>query len=150
MAPEAGNPVLEQLALRVRDLVPRLPPGGATPGAAWSDTTRTSGHSAGIPITIDARGHHEGADAWLDLDGRPVLPVASLTDYTLTGEGERAGQWVTMTGIGTSRGHRFVTRDGVVALAVRTDTLRVTIELPESGLRIPLTQVRCDTLRRVD
>jgi hypothetical protein len=55
-----------------------------------------------------------------------------------------------MAGTGTSHLQRFVGSDGVVALAVRDDTLRMTIELPGTGGSIPLTQIRTDTLRRVN
>jgi hypothetical protein len=148
--PDDGNPLLEQLALRVRELVPRLPAGGAAPGAVWRDTARIDGTTAGIPISIDVRGRHEGAGAWADLDGRSVLPLATDSEYALAGEGNRAGQWVTMTGAGTSHLRRLVTHGGVVAVGIRNDTLRATLELPASGLTIPLIQVRTDTLRRVD
>jgi hypothetical protein len=148
--PADGNPLIEQLALRLHELVPRLPPGGAAAGLTWGDTTQTGGRTAGIPITIDAHRRHEGAPDWIDVNGQSVLPWATETDYVLAGEGERAGQRVTMTGTGRSRYHRLVTHGGVVALGIGHDTLRVTIELPASGQRIPLTQVRTDTLRRVD
>jgi hypothetical protein len=148
--PGDDNPLLDQLGLRMHELLPRMPTDGAAPGATWMDTTHASGRTAGIPITIEARGRHHGAAAWIEFDGRQVLPLTSETLYTLSGEGERAGQWITMAGTGTSHVRRFVTPDGVVALGVRQDTLRLAIELPGTGLRIPLTQVRTDTLRRVD
>ena len=145
-----GNPLLDQLELGMHDLLPRLPPGGATPGAAWTDTTRARGRTAGIPIAIEARGRHHGAADWTAFEGRRVLPLTTETDYALSGEGERGGQWVTMMGTGTSHLRRLVTPEGVVALGIRQDTLRLAIELPGTGVRIPLTQVRTDTLRRVD
>jgi len=148
--PPDQSAVLDQLALRVHELVPSLPAGGAAPGTIWHDTTQTAGRAAGIPITIDTRGRHEGAPAWTEHGGRPVLPFATTSEYALAGEGERAGQWVSMAGTGSSHLRRLVTRDGLVALGIRTDTLRVTIELPAAGLRIPLTQIRTDTLRRLD
>jgi hypothetical protein len=148
--PPEGNPLVEQVTLRLQELVPRLPAGGAVAGATWSDTTRSCGRTAGIPIAIDARARHEGASAWTEYADQPVLPVATVAQYTLAGEGERAGRWVSMSGTGSRQLRRLVTPGGVVALEVRDDTLRVTIELPDSGLRIPLTQVRSDTLRRVD
>ena len=148
--PADENPLLDQLGLRMHELLPRTPTAGATPGATWMDTTLATGRTAGIPITIEARGRHHGAAAWIEFDGRQVLPLTSETDYTLSGEGERAGQWITMAGTGTSHVRQYVTPDGVVALGFREDTLRLAIELPGTGLRIPLTQVRTDTLRRVD
>ena len=148
--PGDGNPLLDHLALRMHELVPRMPGGGAAAGAAWTDTVLTSGRTAGIPISLGVHGRHVGAAAWIELDGRHVLPLATETDYTLSGEGERSGQWITMAGTGTSRVQRFVGSDGVVALGIRDDTLRVTIELQGTGGSIPLTQIRTDTLRRVN
>lgn len=149
-APPEDNALFDQLALRMHELLPSLPTGGAAPGGVWHDTTRAAGRTAGLPITLVAHGRHHAADGWIDHDGHPVLPIYTAAAYELSGEGERAGQWVSMTGTGTSHLRRLVTRDGLVALGVRSDTLRVTIELPASGLRIPLTQVRSDTLRRLD
>ena len=148
--PGGGNPLLDQLALRMHELVPRMPAGGVVAGATWTDTTLTSARTAGIPISLRVYGRHTGAAAWIELDGRHVLPLTSETDYTLSGEGERSGQWITMAGTGASHLQRFVGPDGLVALGVRDDTLRLTIELPGTGGLIPLTQIRTDTLRRVN
>lgn len=148
-APTSSSPLLEQLALDLHDLVPRLPPQGAPSGAIWHDTTSISARTAGIPITLVLRATHQ-AGSWTAGDGESTLPVTTQTDYTLTGEGERSGQWITMSGTGTSRHHRLVTANGAVALGVRSDTLHMEIELPGAGLVIPLTQIRTDTVRRVN
>lgn len=146
--PANGRPWLEQLALGVYELVPRLPPDGAQPGAVWHDTITVGGRSAGIPITLERRATHR-ADSWIAGDGERTLPVTTVTDYFLTGEGERSGQWITMTGTGRSHHHRLLTAGGIVTRGIRSDTLRVELELSGSGLLIPLTQIRTDTVRRV-
>lgn len=146
--PTYPNPLIDQLALGLPEFLPRLPADGARPGSIWGDTAEITGRTAGLPIALDVRAEHR-AEPWLALDGERVLPVTTETGYGLTGEGERAGQWITMTGTGRSQIQRFLTPEGVVALGIRTDTLQVTIELRGSGLRIPLTQIRTDTVRRV-
>lgn len=148
--PGAAEPLMDQLALRMHELVPRMPAGGALPGATWSDTTHLRGRTAGIPITIETRARHRSEETWTELDGRRVLPITSVTEYVLSGEGERAGQWLIMAGTGVSHLRRLLTHDAAVALGIRHDTLHVTIELPGTGGRIPLIQIRTDTLRRVD
>lgn len=144
------NPLLDQLQLRMHELLPRMPAAGATPGATWTDTTRIDGRTAGIPITIEARGRRHRVAAWTEYEGRRVLPLTTETGYTIAGEGQRAGQGITMVGTGISHLRQLVTHDGVVALGIRQDTLRLAIELPGLGVHIPLTQVRTDTLRRVN
>ncbi|MDH5198390.1 MAG: hypothetical protein OEY20_14205 [Gemmatimonadota bacterium] len=146
--PASSSPLLEQLALDMYDVVPRLPSDGALPGAGWNETTTVGGRSAGIPITLERRATN-GADSWIVGAGERTLPVTTVTDYSLTGEGERSGQWLTITGTGRSHHYRLLTAAGVVAHGIRSDTLRVEIELPGSGLLIPLTQIRTDTVRRV-
>jgi len=144
-----ASALADQLGSHMHDLVPTLPPGGAAPGAEWDDTTRMSGHTAGIPIAVETRASHRAA-GWTDADGRSVLPLGTQVTYTFAGEGERAGQWVSMTGTGSGHRYRLLTEDGLAVLGIRADTLRVTIELPAVGLHIPLTQIRADTLRRLD
>lgn len=144
-----ASALADQLGQRMHDLVPTLPPGGAGPGAAWNDTTRMSGRTAGIPIAVETQASHRAA-SWTDADGPSLLPLRTQVAYTLTGEGERAGQWLTMAGTGSAHLYRLLGSDGLAALGIRADTLRATIELGASGLQIPLMQVRADTLRRLE
>ena len=148
-APADGGPLIDQMALALHDLVPLLPTDGAHAAAVWEDTTTVTGRTAGIPISL-ARRSTNRAGAWTDHDGEPALLILTVTDYSLTGEGERSGQWITMTGTGRSHHHRLVTAGGVVALGIRSDTLRADVEISGSGLLIPLTQIRTDTVRRVN
>jgi hypothetical protein len=144
-----GGALREHVALALYDLVPRLPPDGAHATAIWQDTTTASGRTGGIPITLERRSTHQAA-GWIENGGERALSITTVTDYSLRGEGERSGQWITMTGTGMSHQHRLITDAGVVALGIWSDTLHAEVELSGSTLVIPLTQIRTDTVRRVN
>ena len=145
---DPSNAVLDQVALGLRDLLPPIPPGGATPGARWADSTTFEGRSAGVPITITTRSTHE-AGPWSTFEGTRVLSITSESSYALEGAGDRVGQWIGMRGTGVSVARCLITPRGEVALGTRRDSLHVDVEIGSTGLTIPVLQVRVDTVRRV-
>jgi len=144
----SADPVLDQIALGLQELLPRLPPDGAAPGGRWTDSTTYTGRSAGLPITMTTRTAFE-AGSWSQRDAERVLDVTGEGDYTLTGEGERLGQWFVMRGTGTSRSTQLLSADGVIVVGVLVDSLQVDVEVEATGTVIPVLQARVDTVRRV-
>jgi len=146
--PDAPNAVLDQLILDLHGLFPALPPGGAIPGLEWGDSTTFSGRTADIPITLTAHAMHRAGD-WTDVEGRRVLDVTSETRYSLSGEGNRMGQWISLRGDGTARSQRLLSPNGTITFGVRRDSLRVDVEVQTAGVVIPVLQTRVDTVRQV-
>jgi len=148
MTPDAANPVLDQLVLDLHGLFPALPPGAATPGLEWADSVTFHGRTGDIPITLTAHAVHR-AGAWSDFEGRQVLDITSETRYSLSGEGDRMGQWISMHGDGAASAEHLLTAGGTIALGVRRDSLRVEVEVQTAGMVIPILQTRVDTVRQV-
>jgi hypothetical protein len=145
--PEPSNPLLDQLAFSVRDLIVPLPGGGLSSSDRWEDTTRLEGRAAGLPVQLEARAVHE-AGSWNQQDPVPVLPVVTRATYEMQGEGERTGQWLVLTGTGARVLERRLDPTGALTFGVRADTLRLQVEVGNTGLTIPVLQVRADTIRR--
>jgi hypothetical protein len=146
--PTGTNPLIDRLLLRLPDLLPRIPRGGAAPDTTWADSLESHGQTGGIPITIRTRAaHHSGG--WIENDGTRVLPVTSHATYELSGEGRRDGQWISLTGHGRRVTHRFLMTDGRIAEGISADTLEAELSLPDAGAVIAVTQTSVDTVRTV-
>jgi len=91
---------------------------------------------------------HRAGD-WTDVEGRRVLDVTSETRYSLSGEGNRMGQWISLRGDGTARSQRLLSPNGTITFGVRRDSLRVDVEVQTAGVVIPVLQTRVDTVRQV-
>jgi hypothetical protein len=148
VSPASSNPVLEQLALGLHDFLPGLPPNGAAPGREWTDSGSVAGRAAGLPVTIRRRTAYR-AGPWDSLGAEPLLQLESEGTYTLTGEGNRLGQWITIRGTGVVRTERRLSLRGEVVFGVRVDSLRVDVDAGNAGLRIPVLETRVDTVRRM-
>jgi hypothetical protein len=144
----APHELLDQLALRLHELLPPLPQGGVVSDATWSDSTVVTGRASGLPLTLTSRATSY-AGPWDRLDGNPVLALRRSAAYMLDGEGDPTGSWVILRGQGVSHGRFFIDPAGAVVLGVCADTLRADVELGGTDLVIPLVQTRVDTLRRV-
>lgn len=139
--------LLDQLALNLHQLLPPLPPGGARPQTAWSDTAVVTGRAAGIPVIVTSQATSR-AGPWDRLDGSLVLRVTRSTAYTLEGEGNPAGSWIVLRGRGMNHTHQVLDSAGGIVHGVQADTLRVEIEVAGTGFVMPILQTRADTLRR--
>jgi len=146
--PTSPNPVLEQLALGLHDFLPGLPPNGAVPGREWTDSGSVTGRTAGLPVTIRRRTAYR-AGSWDTLGVDPLLQLESEGTYTLSGEGNRLGQWITIRGTGVVRTERRLSLRGEVVFGVRVDSLHVDVDAGDAGLRIPVLETRVDTVRRM-
>jgi hypothetical protein len=146
---DSGNAVVERLLMELPNLLPRLPCEGAAPNATWNDTTETHGWTAGLPLTIRTRAVHH-AESWIERGGLRVLPMTSRATYEVSGEGERDGQWISVSGHGRRVTRRLLTPDGRTTESVASDTLDAILALPDAGTTIPVTQTTVDSVRLVN
>ena len=79
----------------------------------------------------------------------PLLQLESEETYTLSGEGNHLGQWITIRGTGVVRTERRLSLRGEVVFGVRVDSLHVDVDAGDAGLRIPVLETRVDTVRRM-
>jgi len=127
-----------------KNFFPRLPPGGALLGAAWTDTSTENDRAAGsVTVTSVNRAH---AAAWEDRNGTRALRVEVASDFTIKGSGQQAGQPFEVAGNGVRSGVDFVTADGRYAGGESHDSTSMTITLPIQAMTIPRTQVSKTTV----
>lgn len=127
-----------------KNFFPRLPPGGAMLGAAWTDTSTENDRAAGtVTVTSINRAH---AAAWEDRNGTRALRVEVSSDFTIKGSGQQAGQPFEVAGSGVRSGIDFVTVDGRYTGGESHDSTSMAITLPIQAMTIPRTQVSRTTV----
>lgn len=144
-AADTTSTLLQQLAHRLREFFPRIPPGGARAGATWVDTTTTTSGAAGLALTITSVNRHE-AVGWVEQSGQRALHIASVSDYTMRGTGTQGGQEFTIAGTGRREGHQYITADGRYLGLAAADSSEAAATLAAMGIVIPIVQTRHDTL----
>jgi hypothetical protein len=143
-----GDPTvlfLRELTDELRQFFPRLPPGGAAPGATWVDTTEQRSISSGIPLSIRQVTQHD-VGAAETRGGVLALPIRRRTTYTFAGTGAQGGQEFQVAGSGRRTTVQFLSTQGRYLGLVGADTSTFTITLGVAGLEIPGRQVRADTV----
>ncbi len=127
-----------------RNFFPRLPPGGVTLGAAWTDTTTDQQAAVGnITITNVNRSH---AAAWEERSGTRALRLEVTSDFKIQGRGQQVGQPFEVNGTGTRNGVDFIAIDGRYLGGEARDSTNMTITLPVQSLTIPRTQASRTTV----
>lgn len=127
-----------------RNLFPRLPPGGVTLGAAWTDTTTDQQAAVGnITITNVNRSH---AAAWEERSGTRALRLEVTSDFKIQGRGQQVGQPFEVNGTGTRNGVDYIAIDGRYLGGEARDSTNMTITLPVQSLTIPRTQASRTTV----
>ena len=134
-----------QLSLRFQKFFPRLPPGGASPGVQWADTSDTDAGVRELELVVHSVNHHE-AVGWAEWAGEESLLIVTTSDYTVSGSGIEAGQEFVLEGAGIAHTRQYVAPDGRYLGLVSVDTLNSTASLPAIGAIIPIKQTRTDTL----
>lgn len=144
---ETSNPLVNQLSEGLSRFFPRIPSGGAVPGATWSDSVVTDSPAGeGVQIHLDLHMQYEALD-WDEYNGAQALHVRATGEYTLTGGGSSGGADFTLDGTGRRYGELYLGADGVFLGAVSADTSESTALVPAAGMSIPITQIRADTIR---
>jgi hypothetical protein len=127
-----------------KNFFPRIPPGGLTVGAAWTDTTIENDRAAGsVTVTSINRAH---AAAWEDHHAARALRLEVASDFTIKGSGQQAGQPFEVVGSGVRSGVDFVAADGRYLGGESHDSSSMTITLPIQAMTIPRTQVSKTTV----
>jgi len=127
-----------------RNFFPRLPPGGVTLGAAWTDTTTDQQAAVGtITITNVNRSH---AAAWEERNGTRALRLEVTSDYKIQGRGQQVGQPFEVNGTGARNGVDYIAIDGRYLGGEARDSTNMTITLPVQSLTIPRTQASRTTV----
>jgi hypothetical protein len=147
--PVASDTTLAQTVAPVvgsfKNFFPRIPPGGLTLNASWTDTITTSDRAAGnVTVTTINRSN---ASAWEQRDGVRSLRLDVASTFTIQGGGEQGGQPFEVAGSGVRTGVDYVAADGRYLGGEARDSTSMTIKLPIQGMTIPRTQISRSTVR---
>lgn len=134
-----------ELADGLSHLYPRLPPGGLEPGAQWTDTTKTTSPTGGLPLTVVAVSQHQ-ADPPTGSGPDRAIPIRIVTRYTFSGQGSQGGQVYWVNGEGRRYTVELLGLGGLFQWMVSADTSTFTVSLPALDVTIPGRQTRTDTL----
>jgi hypothetical protein len=140
----AASLALSPIVGSFKNFFPRLPAGGATLGAAWTDTTTENNRAAGT-VTI-ASINRSNAVKWEDHNKTRSLRIEVISDFTIKGGGQQMGQQYDISGTGRRTGIDYVAADGRFLGGESQDTTNMTISLPVQGLTIPRKQVSKSTV----
>jgi hypothetical protein len=135
---------IAQIVGAFRNFYPRLPPGGLTLGAEWTDTVSTNDR-AGIDVTMKAIGHSRAA-AWEQRNGARCLRLEVNSAYSVVGAGEQGGQPLEVSGTGTRTGIQFVAVDGRYLGGQVHDSSAIVVALPLQGMTVPVRQISHSTI----
>jgi hypothetical protein len=140
IAAQAVSPIVGSF----RNFFPRVPPGGVTLGAAWTDTTTDQQAAAGN-ITITSVNRSRAA-AWEDRNGTRALRIEVSSDFKVQGSGQQVGQPFEVNGTGARSGLDYIAIDGRYLGSESRDSMNMTITLPVQSLTIPRTQASRTTV----
>jgi hypothetical protein len=128
-----------QLIGAFRSFYPRLPPGGVTLAAEWTDSV-TSTDRAGVEVTMKSV-NRSRAPAWEARNDTRCLRLETSATYTVAGAGEQGGQPLEVTGSGTRSAVQFLAVDGRYLGGEVHDSSMVMVNLPIQGVTVPVRQV---------
>ena len=127
-----------------RNFYPRMPPGGLTLSAEWTDTSATNDR-VGIDVNIKAIAHSR-ATTWEQRNGTKCLRLESSSTYSVVGSGEQMGQPLEVSGTGTRTGVQFVAIDGRYLGGEAHDSSSLVVGLPMQGMTVPVRQISNSTI----
>jgi hypothetical protein len=127
-----------------KNFFPRLPAGGVTMGATWTDTTTENDRAAGT-VTVTSVNRARAA-AWEDRNATRALRVEVNSDFSIKGSGQQMGQQYEVAGTGVRSGTDFLAADGRYLGGESRDSTSMTITLTVQAMTIPRTQVSRTTV----
>ena len=140
----AASLALAPIVGSFRNFFPRLPVGGVTLGATWTDTTTETQASVGtISITSVNRSR---AAAWEDRSATRAMRVEVTSDFKIHGNGQQMGQSFEVNGSGARSGIDYIAIDGRFLGSESRDSTNLTIVLPMQSLTIPRKQASRTTV----
>ncbi len=125
-----------ELTAMVRDLLPRLPAGGAHAQSSWSDTSSGS-VQVDIFNTSERRTGRWRASALTAVSANGVLPIHVREEFEQLGNGTSGDKRLTMTSQGRRSATYYVTRDGRVRNAQLEDSTAMLISIPSTRQVVP-------------
>ena len=134
-----------QLIGNFRDFLPRLPAGGLTPGAAWTDTVEITQKGTGSEVSRRAITQATAA-AWEDHLGTRSVRLVGRQTYIVTGSGKNASQPFDLLGTGAGSGVSFIAADGRYLGGEWQDSTSLMVRLPVQGLAVPVVQLTRTTV----
>lgn len=134
-----------QLIGNFRDFLPRLPAGGLTPGATWTDTVEITQKGTGSEVSRRAITQATAA-AWEDHLGTRSVRLVGRQTYIVTGSGKNAGQPFDLLGTGAGSGVSFIAADGRYLGGEWQDSTSLMVRLPVQGLAVPVVQLTRTTV----
>ena len=138
---------LSQVLTDLRDLYPRIPAGGLTLNAAWTDTTSRTDR-AGIfdRVTVTSIATSRAA-AIEEVAGAHAVLIEVSALLTYTGTGNQGGQDLNLAGQGKRHVHEYVAVDGRYLGRESTDTTDLEIAVPARGQVISIRQIARSTVQ---
>lgn len=127
-----------------RNFYPRMPAGGLTLGADWTDTTTTKDR-AGIDVTIKAISHSR-ATTWEQRNATRSLRIEVSSAYSVAGSGDQGGQPLDVSGTGTRTSLQFIAVDGRYLGGEVRDSSSIIVGLPLQGMTVPVRQISNSTI----
>jgi hypothetical protein len=133
-----------QLIGSFQNFFPRIPPGGLTLGAQWTDTVTTTDRTI-VEVTTRSTTQSRAA-AWEQRNGARALRLEVTSNYTLAGAGDQGGQVMEISGTGVRSGVQFLAADGRYLGGEARDSSAISINLPVQNTTVPVLQVSRSTV----
>jgi len=137
--------LVRQLRRAFEEFLPPIPKLGASPGAAWVDTSISNTQDAGMEIAIISVAAHEVV-GWTTYAGLDALHITARAEYTLSGHGSQMGQAIIIDGTGVREEHSYLGADGTYLGSWAADSSNMSALVSSMGLAFPIIQVRKDSL----
>jgi hypothetical protein len=118
---------------------PRIPAGGLTLGAEWTDTTTTTDRTL-VEVTTRSTTQSR-ATVWEQRGNARALRLEVTSNYTVVGSGEQGGQVMEVSGVGTQVRTQYLAADGRYLGGESRDSSNIRINLPVQATTVPVRQV---------
>ena len=136
---DRSTTVGDQVASTLRSLFPALPPGGASAGMSWTDTTDVPIRADAFDATERSVTSYHAMDSD-DSRAKKALKLESTGQYQRSGKGTQYDQQMEMTASGSRSATHYLNPDGTLALARGSDAGDLTITIPAVGQTVPVKQ----------
>lgn len=131
-----------------RLLFPLLPPGGASSGATWSDSTSDTVQVSAFGGRDQARLQYSTGEAERAM-GQPVLPVKLQRLSTITGLATQSGQTISLSGTDSTDAVYRISSQGRLLAVDGSSNSALTISIPSVGQTLPASQRAVFSLARL-
>jgi hypothetical protein len=131
-----------------RLLFPLLPPGGASSGASWSDSTSDTVQVSAFGGRDQARLQYSTGEAERAI-GQPVLPVKLERLSTITGLANQSGQTISLSGTDSTDAIYRISNQGRLQAFNGSSNSALTISIPSVGQTLPASQRAVFSLTRL-